>query len=165
MIKDIRNVFITFSLVALMLYGGSFLYTKKIQAEEMVAQQVYEAVQKALKEQEAKQAEQLAVKQEEERLLAEQNLKAEFERINALKAEAEAQALNSKISADAKAKQQAAYAQALQVAADTKAKQQAVIAEQAALDKARAQQVAAQKAADQQAAQAAVKKSRQSRAS
>lgn len=72
--KDIRNVVVTFGLIGIMLAGGSFLYTKKILAEEAVwnAESTNEA--DVLSEHSKIQEEILANQAEEARLLAEKDV-------------------------------------------------------------------------------------------
>ncbi len=178
--KDITNVIITFGLVGLMLYGGSYFYTKKILAEDEAWNIESTNEENSLSEESKIQEEILAKQAEDARLLAEKvttSTEAVEEEVilidtNPPKSVAAKPTTNTTFANDIAKKQaefeaaqqaileaQQAELRKKQAAADLLAQQ---LADQKAAD-ARAQQLADQKAAADKAA--AQKKSRRSRAS
>jgi hypothetical protein len=172
--KDITHVVITFGLIGLMLYGGSFFYTKKILAEEEAWN--IEATRDAdvLAEQ-ARIQEEIAARQAEEvRLLAEQATITALEEnkesivIETVPAPVAPKPTPNSTFANDIAKKQAEYQAAQQAILDAK---QAELKQKQIEAEALAQQIADQKAADAEAqkiadAKAAAKKaSRRSHAS
>jgi type IV secretory pathway VirB10-like protein len=73
--KDIQNVVITFSLIAVMLYGGSFFYAQKVDAEQAKEERMLAEVEKTTKAQEILEAKLFQINIEQEQQLAELRLK------------------------------------------------------------------------------------------
>lgn len=158
MIKEIRNVVITFSLIAVMLMSGTFFYSKKVFAEEESAKAIAELKQKELAAQATLQAQLHARAVAQEKLLADQELaRKKAMSVPTTTIDAVVPQKSSSNFADAIAKQQAAYEAQQKAVADALAQQQADLIAQQNAD-ALAQQIAKQKAAT-------TKKTRVSRAS
>ncbi len=164
MIKDLKNVAITFSLIALMLYGGSFLYTKKVLADEEAERIETERQEKELEAQMAMQQELLLKWQEQERILALEAIEAPKEEVidTPVPVVPTEPAKTNTQFADAVAKEQALLL--AQQKADALAQQKADQLASQLASEALAQQMAEQKAAALKVA-AKKKASRASRAS
>ncbi len=166
--KDIKNVVITFSLIALMLYGGSFLYTKKVLADEEMARIEVEREEKELRAQEFMQQELIKRWEESERLFALQQKKIEpiVEAVAQVAVQKTTSIQSDTQNADVLAQEQANYIAQKQATTDALLKQKAaqLQADRAAAD-ALAQQIAAEKAAAAKVAAAKKKANRASRAS
>lgn len=169
--NDIKNVAVTFSLIALMLYSGSFLYEKKAVALTRVDEQAMRKEEERLKAEELIKIELGNYTAEQERL-ANEKLTLELAQIEAdalAAAETQKQKLaiarqSATKNAQAIALEQTAFDKAQQAAADALAVQKAqALADQKAKVAALAAQIAAQKAAAPKTT--TVSKTRVSRAS
>ncbi len=162
--EDIKNVAVTFSLIALMLYSGSFVYSKKVLADEEAERAVVARQERELEAQMVMQQQLLVQWEEQERMLALETMRVPEEEVIPTPVPVvpvEPVKSNTQF-ADAVAKEKAVLL--AQQKADALAKQKADQLKAQQASDALAQQIAKQKAA---AAKVAAKKkaSRASRAS
>lgn len=164
--KDIQNVVITFSLIAVMLYGGSFLYAKKVIVEDMALRlEEYELAEELLSQERAE-VQLLKINLEQERQLVEKKLQENVRQRDEEKEEEEEEKVVKTVQSAPKIATPVVVTPqpdpAILVA--QKKAQADLLAEQIALAKKEAEKLAQQKQ-EADAKKSAAKASRKSRAS